>query len=217
MMESKSSFIQPYLNTSLPFSERAKDLVGCLTLEEKVGLMSHTAKGVPRFNIPAYNYWSEALHGVARNGRATVFPQAIGMAATWDKDLIQKVASAIGDEGRVKYHMALKRNGYTAQYQGLNFWSPNINIFRDPRWGRGQETWGEDPFLTGEMGAAFVKVMQGDDPKYLKTAACAKHYAVHSGPEGERHTFNAVVTKRELYDTYLPAFKNWCRKPMSKR
>ncbi len=154
--------------------------------------MSHTAKGIPRFNIPAYNYWSEALHGVARNGRATVFPQAIGMAATWDKDLIQKVASAIGDEGRAKYHEALRRN---------------VNIFRDPRWGRGQETWGEDPFLTGEMASAFVKGLQGDNPKYLKTAACAKHFAVHSGPEKERHHFNAIVTKRELYDTYLPAFK----------
>jgi beta-glucosidase len=129
------------------------------------------------------------------------------MAATWDKELIHQIATAISDEGRAKYHAALRRNGYTAQYQGLTFWSPNVNIFRDPRWGRGQETWGEDPFFTGEMAAEFVKGMQGDDPKYLKTAACAKHYAVHSGPEKDRHTFNAVVTKRELYDTYLPAFK----------
>lgn len=196
-----------YLDTSLPFVERAKILVGQLSLEEKVGLMSHTAKGIPRLKIPAYNYWSEALHGVARNGRATVFPQAIGMAATWDKELIRKVANAISDEGRAKYHTALKRNGYTDQYQGLNFWSPNVNIFRDPRWGRGQETWGEDPFLTGEMASAYVKGLQGDDPKYLKSAACAKHFAVHSGPEKERHTFNAIITKRELYDTYLPAFK----------
>ena len=196
-----------FLDTSLSFAERAKDLVGRLTLDEKVGLMNHPAHGVPRLNIPAYNYWSEALHGVARNGRATVFPQAIAMAATWDKELIHRVASAIGDEGRAKYHAALRRNGYTAQYQGLTFWSPNVNIFRDPRWGRGQETWGEDPFLTGEMAAEFVKGLQGDDPKYLKAAACAKHYAVHSGPEKDRHTFNAIVTKRELYDTYLPAFK----------
>jgi beta-glucosidase len=196
-----------YLDTSLPFAERAKDLVGRLTLDEKVGLMNHPARGVPRLNIPAYNYWSEALHGVGRNGRATVFPQAIGMAATWDKELIQRVASAIGDEGRAKYHAALRRNGYTDQYQGLNFWSPNVNIFRDPRWGRGQETWGEDPFLTGEMASAFVKGLQGDHPKYLKAAACAKHYAVHSGPEKDRHIFNAIVTRRELYDTYLPAFK----------
>jgi beta-glucosidase len=196
-----------YLDTSVPFVERAKDLVGRLTLEEKVGLMNHPAHGIPRLNIPSYNYWSEALHGVGRNGRATVFPQAIGMAATWDKDLIHQVATAISDEGRAKYHAALKRNGYTDQYQGLNFWSPNVNIFRDPRWGRGQETWGEDPFLTGEMASAFVKGLQGDDPTYLKAAACAKHFAVHSGPEKDRHTFNAVVTKRELYDTYLPAFK----------
>ena len=196
-----------YLDTSLSFAERAKDLVGRLTLEEKVGLMNHPAHGIPRLNIPAYNYWSEALHGVARNGRATVFPQAIAMAATWDKDLIHRVATAISDEGRAKYHAALKRNGYTAQYQGLTFWSPNVNIFRDPRWGRGQETWGEDPFLTGEMASAFVSGLQGDHPRYLKAAACAKHYAVHSGPEKERHSFNAIVTKRELYDTYLPAFK----------
>ena len=196
-----------YLDTSLSFSERAKDLVKRLTLEEKVGLMSHPAHGIERLNIPSYNYWNEALHGIARSGRATVFPQAIGMAATWDKKLIKQVASTISDEGRAKYHTALKRNGYTAQYQGLTFWSPNINIFRDPRWGRGQETWGEDPFLTGEMGCAFVEGLQGDDPKYLKTSACAKHFAVHSGPEKDRHTFNAIVSKRELNDTYLPAFK----------
>jgi beta-glucosidase len=196
-----------YLDTSLSFAERAKDLVGRLTLEEKVGLMNHPAHGIPRLNIPAYNYWSEALHGVARNGRATVFPQAIAMAATWDKELIHRVATAISDEGRAKYHAALKRNGYTAQYQGLTFWSPNVNIFRDPRWGRGQETWGEDPFLTGQMASEYVRGLQGDHPKYLKAAACAKHYAVHSGPEKDRHSFNAIVTKRELYDTYLPAFK----------
>ncbi|MBK8780478.1 MAG: glycoside hydrolase family 3 C-terminal domain-containing protein [Anaerolineales bacterium] len=196
-----------YLDTSLSFAERAKDLIGRLTLEEKVGLMNHPALGVPRLNIPAYNYWNEALHGIARSGRATVFPQAIGMAATWDKELIFKVATAISDEGRAKYHAALRRNGYTDQYQGLTFWSPNVNIFRDPRWGRGQETWGEDPFLTGEMAAEYVKGLQGNHPKYLKAAACAKHYAVHSGPEKDRHKFNAIVTKRELYDTYLPAFK----------
>ncbi len=196
-----------FLDASLSFAERVGDLVGRLTLDEKVGLMSHPAHGIPRLNIPAYNYWSEALHGVARNGRATVFPQAIGIAATWDKELVRQVASAIGDEGRAKYHAALRRNGYTDQYQGLTFWSPNVNIFRDPRWGRGQETWGEDPFFTGEMASEFVKGLQGDHPKYLKAAACAKHYAVHSGPEKDRHIFNAVVTKRELYDTYLPAFK----------
>ena len=191
-----------------PFAERAKDLVGRLTLEEKVGLMNHPAHGVPRLNIPAYNYWSEALHGVARSGRATVFPQAIGMAATWDQGIDPsewQPPSAMRDVPNITPH--LRRNGYTAQYQGLTFWSPNVNIFRDPRWGRGQETWGEDPFFTGEMASAFVKGLQGDDPKYLKAAACAKHYAVHSGPEKDRHTFNAIVTKRELYDTYLPAFK----------
>jgi len=196
-----------YLDTSLSFAERVKDLISRLTLAEKVAMMNHPAQGVPRLNIPGYNYWSEALHGVARNGRATVFPQAIGMAATWDKDLIHAVASAISDEGRAKYHAALRRNGYTDQYQGLTFWSPNVNIFRDPRWGRGQETWGEDPFFTGEMASAFVRGLQGDHPKYLKAAACAKHFAVHSGPEKDRHTFNAIVTRRELYDTYLPAFK----------
>src|SRR5512136_2892464 len=188
-----------YLNTARPLAERAKDLIARLTLQEKVGLMSHPAKGVPRLGIPAYNYWSEALHGVARSGRATVFPQAIGMAATWDRELIQRVASAIGDEARAKYHEALRRKGFTDQYQGLTFSSTNVNIFPDPRWGRGQETWGEDPFLTGEMGAAFVRGLQGHHPKYLKAAACAKHYAVHSGPERDRHTFDAVVSQQDLY------------------
>lgn len=207
-MSEKDNREQPlFLDTSLSFSERAQELIKLLTLKEKIGLISYNGKGVPRLGIPAYNYWSEALHGVARNGRATVFPQAIGLAATWDRELILKVATAISDEGRAKYHQALRRNGYTEQYQGLNFWSPNVNIFRDPRWGRGQETWGEDPFLTGEMACDFVRGLQGEDSTYLKTAACAKHYAVHSGPERERHTFNAVITKRELYDTYLPAFK----------
>ncbi|MEW5868500.1 MAG: glycoside hydrolase family 3 C-terminal domain-containing protein [Chloroflexota bacterium] len=196
-----------YLDTKLPFPERVQDLLSRLTLDEKVVMMNHPAQGVPRLGIPSYNFWSEALHGVARNGRATVFPQTIGMAATWDKDLIQQIATAISDEARAKYHEALRRNGYTEQYQGLTFWSPNVNIFRDPRWGRGQETWGEDPFFTGEMASEFVKGLQGDHPKYLKAAACAKHYAVHSGPEKDRHTFNAIITKRELYDTYLPAFK----------
>jgi beta-glucosidase len=196
-----------YLDTTQPRKARLRDLIARLTLDEKVGLMSHPAKGVPRLGIPAYNYWSEALHGVARNGRATVFPQAIGMAATWDRALIERVGSAIGDEARAKYHEALRRKGSTDQYQGLTFWSPNVNIFRDPRWGRGQETWGEDPFFAGEMASAFVRGLQGDHPQYLKAAACAKHYAVHSGPEKDRHVFNAIVSRRELYDTYLPAFK----------
>lgn len=196
-----------YLDTNLPLAKRVEDLLSQLTLAEKVAMMNHPTQGVPRLGIPAYNFWSEALHGVARNGRATVFPQAIGMAATWDKDLIHKIGDAIGDEGRAKYHAALRRNGRNDLYQGLTFWSPNVNIFRDPRWGRGQETWGEDPFLTGEMAAEFVKGLQGDHPTYLKAAACAKHYAVHSGPERDRHTFDAVVSKRDLYETYLPAFK----------
>ena len=196
-----------YLDNNLPIPERVQDLLSRLTLDEKVAMMNHPTQGVQRLGIPGYNFWSEALHGVARNGRATVFPQAIGMAATWDKELIHQIATAIGDEGRAKYHEALRRNGYTDQYQGLTFWSPNVNIFRDPRWGRGQETWGEDPFLTGVMASAFVQGLQGDHPRYLKAAACAKHYAVHSGPEKDRHIFNAIVTKRELYDTYLPAFK----------
>ncbi|RPI92401.1 MAG: glycoside hydrolase family 3 protein [Chloroflexi bacterium] len=196
-----------YLDTKLPLPERVQDLLSRLTLDEKVAMMNHPAQGVPRLGIPGYNFWSEALHGVARNGRATVFPQAIGMAATWDRDLIHQIAAAISDEGRAKYHEALRRNGYTDQNQGLTFWSPNVNIFRDPRWGRGQETWGEDPFFTGEMASEFVKGLQGDHPGYLKAAACAKHYAVHSGPERDRHTFNAIVSKHDLYDTYLPAFK----------
>jgi beta-glucosidase len=196
-----------YLNVDLPIPDRVRDLISQMSLDEKVGLMSHPAHGVPRLGIPAYNYWNEALHGVARNGRATVFPQAIGMAATWDKELIYQIATVISDEARAKYHAALKRNGYTAQYQGLTFWSPNVNIFRDPRWGRGQETWGEDPFFTGEMASAFVRGLQGDHPTYLKAAACAKHYAVHSGPEKDRHVFNAVVSERDLRETYLPAFK----------
>ena len=196
-----------YLNPAQPIAERVQDLISRLTLSEKVTQMNHPAQAIPRLGIAAYNYWSEALHGVARNGRATVFPQAIGMAATWDVTLVQRVASAIGDEARAKYHEAVRRKGYSDWYQGLTFWSPNVNIFRDPRWGRGQETWGEDPFLTGELGAAFVRGLQGDDPRYLKAAACAKHYAVHSGPEKARHTFNAVVSRRDLYDTYLPAFR----------
>lgn len=200
-----------YLDPACPREERIRDLISRLTLDEKIGLMPHNARGVPRLGIPEYNYWSEALHGVARNGRATVFPQAIGMAATWDPDLIQRIASAIGDEARAKYHEALRRNGKTNIYQGLTFWSPNVNIFRDPRWGRGQETWGEDPYLTGEMGAAFVQGLQGDDPHYLKAAACAKHYAVHSGPEKLRHVFDVNPSKRDLYDTYLPAFKKLVR------
>ena len=195
-----------FQDATLPVETRVKDLVSRLTLQEKIGQLVFNAPAIPRLNIPSYDYWSEALHGVARNGRATVFPQVIGLAATWDPALVQRVASAIGDEARAKYHEAVRRHGFSAHYQGLNVWSPNVNIFRDPRWGRGQETWGEDPFLTGEMGAAFVRGIQGDHPRYLKTAACAKHYAVHSGPEKDRHHFNARVSERDLRETYLPAF-----------
>ena len=191
----------PFQDCTLPIETRVKDLVARLTLQEKIGQLVFDAPAIPRLNIPAYNYWSEALHGVARNGRATVFPQAIGLAATWNPTLVRRVASAVGDEARAKYHQAVRRHGFSMQYQGLHVWSPNVNIFRDPRWGRGQETWGEDPFLTGEMGAAFVHGVQGDDPKYLKTAACAKHYAVHSGPEKDRHHFDARVSERDLRET----------------
>ncbi len=196
-----------YLDPTRPTPERVQDLIARLTLDEKIGLMLHEAHGVPRLGIPAYNYWSEALHGITGNSRTTVFPQAIALGATFDPALVQRVASAIGDEGRAKYHVALRCHGETDQMQGLTFWSPNINIFRDPRWGRGQETYGEDPYLTGELGVAFVRGLQGDDPRYLKTAACAKHYAVHSGPEGLRHFFDAQVSLRDMHDTYLPAFK----------
>ena len=207
-VDAHSDSIMPvYLDRACSLPERIQDLLARMTLEEKISQMQHGATAIPRLNIPAYNFWSEALHGVGRNGRATVFPQAIGMAATWNPVLIERIASAIADEARAKYHETLRRKGDTLIYQGLTFWSPNVNIFRDPRWGRGQETWGEDPFLTGEMGVAFVRGLQGDDPRYLKTAACAKHYAVHSGPEKDRHTFDAVVSPRDLHDTYLPAFK----------
>jgi beta-glucosidase len=187
--------------------QRVLDLIGRMTLTEKISQMLNECPAIPRLGIPAYNYWNEGLHGVVGNGRATVFPQAIGLAATWDTRLMIRIATAISDEARAKYHAALRRHGYTIQLQGLTFWAPNINIFRDPRWGRGQETYGEDPYLTGEMGAAYVRGMQGAHPVYLKTAACAKHFAVHSGPESLRHAFDARVSLRDLNDTYLPAFR----------
>ncbi len=198
--------VLPYLNPDLPMDQRVDDLIGRMTLEEKASQMVDAASDLPQLNVPKYGWWSEALHGVARAGKATIFPQAIGMAATFDSELIFEVSSAISDEGRAMYNAAVKR-GFHTICQGLTFWSPNVNIFRDPRWGRGHETYGEDPFLTGTIGTAFVKGMQGDNPKYLKTSACAKHYAVHSGPEGLRHEFNAVVSDKDLYETYLPAFK----------
>ncbi|WP_158850744.1 glycoside hydrolase family 3 C-terminal domain-containing protein [Algibacter sp. L1A34] len=196
----------PYLETSLSFDERVDDLVSRMTLEEKVAQMMNDAPAIPRLKVPAHEYWNECLHGVARAGKATVFPQAIGLAATFDTDLIYNDAVVISDEARAKHHEALRNNSFK-RYEGLTYWTPNVNIFRDPRWGRGQETYGEDPYLTSRMGVNFVKGMQGNDPKYLKLVATPKHFAVHSGPEPERHFFDATTTERDLYDTYLPAFE----------
>ncbi|MDR1127547.1 MAG: glycoside hydrolase family 3 C-terminal domain-containing protein [Treponema sp.] len=186
--------------------EKIKDLISKMTLEEKVSQLSYTSAAIPRLGIPEYNWWNECLHGVARAGLATVFPQAIALAATFDEDLVGRAASAISDEARAKYNEAIKC-GNRGQYWGLTFWTPNINIFRDPRWGRGQETYGEDPYLTGRIGLAFMKGLQGDDPDHLKLAACAKHFAVHSGPEKLRHVFDVHISKKDLFETYLPAFK----------
>jgi beta-glucosidase len=196
----------PYLDPSLPFDRRARDLVSRMTVEEKVSQMVHPAAAIARLGVPEYNWWNECLHGVGRAGLATVFPQAIGLAASWDVGLMSRVAAAISDEARAKHHEFV-RHGVRGIYTGLTFWSPNINLFRDPRWGRGHETYGEDPYLTARLGVAFVKGLQGDDPKYLKLVATPKHYAVHSGPEPARHTFDARVGRRVLYDTYLPAFE----------
>lgn len=195
-----------YLDTSLSFEERVDDLIGQMTLEEKASQMKHDAPAIERLGVPAYNWWNECLHGVARAGIATVYPQAIGMGATWNADLLFAVATAISDEGRAKYHEAVRHEN-RGIFFGLTFWTPNINIFRDPRWGRGQETYGEDPYLMARLGVAFVKGLQGDDPKYLKSVATPKHYAVHSGPEHDRHHFDINVSQRDLYETYLPAFK----------
>lgn len=195
-----------YLDEGLSFEERAKDLVSRMTLEEKTSQMLHSSAAIPRLGIPSYNWWGEALHGIARAGVATMFPQAIAMAATFCEDLILKTADIISTEGRAKFH-EFQRKGDHGIYKGLTFWSPNINIFRDPRWGRGHETYGEDPYLTGRLGVAFIKGLQGEHPKYLKAAACAKHYAVHSGPEAERHSFNAIANQKDMWETYLPAFK----------
>ena len=196
-----------HLDPTQPVTVRVADLISQMTLEEKVSQMVHSAPAVERLGIPAYNWWNECLHGVGRAGIATVFPQAIGMAAAWNPDLLHASAVAISDEGRAKHHAAIQEDGSTTWYYGLTFWTPNINIFRDPRWGRGQETYGEDPYLTARLGVAFIKGLQGDDEKYLKTIATAKHYTVHSGPENERHHFDAVVNQRDLRETYLPAFE----------
>ena len=196
----------PFRNPALSLDERVNDLISRMTLKEKADQLLYTAPAIARLGIPAYNWWNEALHGVARAGYATVFPQSITIANSWDEGLMYNVANAISDEARAKYH-EFQRRGKTGIYQGLTFWSPNINIFRDPRWGRGHETYGEDPYLTGRMGYEFVKGLQGDDPKYLKVVATAKHFAVHSGPEPLRHSFNAQVSEVDLRETYLPAFR----------
>lgn len=195
-----------FQRSDLPMEERIKDLISRLTLEEKVSQLLYDSAAIPHLGIPEYNWWNECLHGVARAGTATVFPQAIGMAASFNAPLLQQVAEVIATEARAKHHEAA-RHGDRGIYKGLTFWTPNINIFRDPRWGRGQETYGEDPYLTAQLGIAFVKGLQGDHPKYLKAAACAKHFAVHSGPESLRHSFDARCSQKDLYETYLPAFR----------
>lgn len=195
-----------FQDAALPVEDRITDLLSRLTPEEKVSQLLYNSPAIDRLGIPEYNWWNECLHGVARAGKATVFPQAIGMAATFDDDLIYRMADVISTEARAKYNIA-SSSGNRGQYMGLTFWTPNINIFRDPRWGRGQETYGEDPYLTGLLGAAFVRGLQGNDPRYLKASACAKHFAVHSGPEKTRHEFNAEPPEKDFRETYLPAFK----------
>ncbi len=196
----------PWYNPEISFEERLEMLISEMTIEEKISQLTYDAAAIERLGVPEYNWWSEALHGVARNGRATVFPQPIGMGATFDRDLIHRVFTAVSDEGRAKFAISQELGNY-AQYAGLTFWTPNVNIFRDPRWGRGMETYGEDPYLTAQLGMEVVKGLQGDDPRYLKAGACAKHYAVHSGPEALRHEFDAITSLKDLHETYLPAFK----------
>ncbi|MBU2950826.1 glycoside hydrolase family 3 C-terminal domain-containing protein [Tamlana agarivorans] len=198
---------QPWFQTDLPFEERVDLLLDAMTLEEKCSQFMSDSPAIDRLGVPEYNWWNEALHGIARNGKATIFPQGIAMGATFNPDLIQEVANAISDEGRAKFEVS-KSIGNRGMYAGLTYWSPNVNIFRDPRWGRGQETYGEDPFLTSQIGVAFVKGLQGDHPKYFKSTACAKHFAVHSGPEALRHSFNASPSKLDFHETYLPAFES---------
>ena len=203
---SASEAIAPYRDLSLPVEARVNDLVSRMTLDEKMAQLVYTSPAIDRLGIPAYNWGNECLHGVAQAGVATVFPQSIGLGATWDARLIHSVAEAISDEGRAKYHDALRQNRQR-KYYGLTFFSPNVNIFRDPRWGRGQETYGEDPYLTARLGVAYVQGLQGDDPQYLKVVSTPKHFAAHSGPEPERHRFNAQMDERDLRETYLPAFE----------
>jgi beta-glucosidase len=197
--------IFPFMNPDLPVGDRVEDLVSRMSLEEKASQMLHESPAIERLGIPAYNWWNECIHGVARAGIATVFPQAIGLAAMWNAPRLHEVASAIADEARAKHHEYLRHHD-RGMYKGLTFWAPNINIFRDPRWGRGHETYGECPYLTSRLGVAFCEGLQGDNPKYLKVVATPKHYAVHSGPEGMRHSFDVVVSLKDLRETYLPAF-----------
>ena len=194
---SAQSVVYPWQDTSLSMEQRVEKLISSMTVEEKIGQMMNDAPAIDRLGVPAYNWWNECLHGVARAGIATVYPQAIGLAATFDDDAMLQSATIISDEARAKHHQFV-REGQRGIYQGLTYWSPNINIFRDPRWGRGQETYGEDPYLTSRMGLAFVRGLQGDDPNYLKLVATAKHFAVHSGPEYDRHHFNAVPNRYDL-------------------
>jgi beta-glucosidase len=205
---SQQSSDQPaFKNTTLPVDQRVNDLVSRMTLEEKVSQLGHTAAAIPRLGVPEYNWWNEGLHGVARAGTATVFPQAIALAATFDAPLLHQVADVISTEFRAKYYSTVRPDGGADWYRGLTVWSPNINIFRDPRWGRGQETYGEDPFLTSRMGVAFVTGLQGSDPQYLKTVATPKHFAVHSGPESTRHSVDIQASRHDMEDTYFPAFR----------
>src|ERR1043165_2162208 len=195
-----------YLNPSLPAEQRAADLVHRMTVEEKVSQLVNQSRAIPRLNVPDYDWWSEALHGVANNSGITTFPEPVGLAATFDTDAIHRMAIATSIEGRIKYVEGMK-DGHSDIFQGLDFWAPNVNIFRDPRWGRGQETYGEDPFLTARLGVAFVTGMQGDDQKYYRAISTPKHYAVHSGPESTRHKADVAVSKHDQLDTYLPAFR----------
>src|SRR3984957_14187710 len=197
---------QVYKDPRQPLEKRVEDLLTRMTLEEKASQVLSASPAIERLGVPAYDWWNECLHGVARAGRATVFPEPIGLAATWDTGLLLRVATAISDEARAKHHEFIRR-GKRGIYQGLTYWTPNINIFRDPRWGRGMETYGEDPYLTGRMAVQFIHGLQSDDPKYFKTIATAKHYAVHSGPESTRHTVDVVVDEHDLRDTYLPQFE----------
>jgi beta-glucosidase len=204
---SDKRYAYKFQDPTLTIEQRVNDLISKMTLEEKVGQMLNSAPAIERLGVPAYNWWNECLHGVARTPyKVTVYPQAIAMAATWDKNSIHTMGDYTSDEGRAIYNESIKNDKHGI-YLGLTYWTPNINIFRDPRWGRGQETYGEDPYLTGEMGRAFVTGLQGNDPKYLKAAGCAKHYAVHSGPEELRHKFNTDISDYDLWDTYLPAFR----------